>query len=237
MTGNALRWRIGHGAEAAFSSAEAGDQRRADRRRAWLGSLGLASCVVPRQVHGTRLVDADLAIDQAQDADGVVTAGAGPIGVFGADCPGLCLASEDALAVAHCGWRGTAAGMVARAIAALAAKTRSPRAQWCALIGPGISAAAYEVDAPVLDAREWPRSALSPRERGRALLDLAEAIACDLATAGITRVTRTGVCTFRDPRLHSYRGGGAKLAQLLVVWRGCLVSGGHPPDPHDLCRL
>ncbi len=217
-----LRWSIGPDVQVAFSIAADGDMRERRSRAAWLQGLGIERCAVVRQVHGTVIRDGDASPDEPladADADGLVTTRAIAIGVFGADCPGLCLVATDAMAVAHCGWRGTAAGMVARTVDALAARSRQPPLLWRALIGPGIAAAGYEVDAPVLDGRRWPASALQQRPHGRALLDLAEAIACDLADAGVVDIQRTGVDTATDPRLHSYRRGGAKLAQLLVAWR------------------
>jgi copper oxidase (laccase) domain-containing protein len=91
--------------------------------------------------------------------------------------------------------------------------------QWHAFIGPGISGTQYEVDAPVLTARTWPATAVRPGRTGRAWLDVPEAIAADLVTAGVTQVVRSGICTSSDPRLWSYRQRGAGQVQLLAVWR------------------
>ncbi len=204
----------------AFSQAADGDQRLPARRGAWIVSLGISRLAVPRQVHGTVIVDAGASAAELDRADGLVSDDPRlALGVFGADCPGLCIAAPDALGVAHCGWRGVAAGIVTRLVDALAARSAHPRSRWHAFIGPGIRGPAYEVDAPVLAARAWPIAALAPRANGRASLDLPTAIIADLAHAGIAHATASGRCTHEDSRLHSYRWDGPGITQLLVAWR------------------
>jgi polyphenol oxidase len=214
-----LVWTIGD-VTAVCSCAADGDARDPAHRDAFLRRAGIPlTCIVPRQVHGVQI---DVARPGAAHAgaDGLVTTDTAlALGVFGADCPGLVLAAPDALAVAHCGWRGVAGGIVGAAVAALALRSRHPPATWRALIGPGISGQRYEIDGPVLAARPWPAASLMPGRPGRAQLDLAAAIAADLAQGGVTTVQRSGVCTAGDRRLHSRRRDGPGLAQVLVAWR------------------
>ena len=214
-----LRWTFGHRLMAAYSTAADGDMRLSGPRRAFLRrTVGLRTTIIPKQVHGVRVADArdpDLST-----ADGVVSGNSRlAMGAYGADCPGVIVAAPDIMAVGHCGWRGTAGGMVANLVEAVAAKSQHPVSAWCAFIGPGISGPRYEVDAPVLNAREWPPSALTPSVDGRAFLDLAAALAHDLSVAGIRRIQHAGVCTATDERLHSYRDQGSGIVQLLVTWR------------------
>jgi len=131
-----VRWRLPHGVAVAFSTRTDGDVRDPLRRQAWLAGLGVTqTSVVVRQLHGSRVVTA--VPGPAAPADGLTTTRQGPpLVVFGADCPGLCLAAPDALGVAHCGWRGVAGGIVATLIESLAAHTRHPRSTWQAFIGP-----------------------------------------------------------------------------------------------------
>ena len=217
-----LCWSLPGGVTVAYSTAADGDQRLPDRREAFAAPLtGGLPLIVPRQVHGTLVVAHD-APDLSQ-ADGVVGPPTVALGAYGADCPGVVLATPDALAIGHCGWRGTAGGMVARLAAALRERTRTPPSAWQAVVGPGISGPRYEVDAPVLSARAWPEAALlaSPNA-GRAFLDLATVLVADLEAAGITSVVRTDICTATDPRLHSFRHQGPGLVQLLLVWRSAV---------------
>lgn len=203
----------------AYSTAADGDQRDETLRLAFVRPLiGGRRLVVPRQVHGVSVVD-DRAADLSQ-ADGVVTADRTiALGAYGADCPGVVIAAPDAVGIAHCGWRGTAGGMVGVLCAEVAARSRAPRSTWHAFIGPGISGPRYEVDAPVLGARAWPTDAVSPSIRpGHAHLDLASALRWDLAEHGITQIAASGICTCDDQRIHSYRHQGAGMVQLLLAW-------------------
>ena len=215
-----LLWQLPYGVRAAYSTVADGDQRDRDARHAWLASRGIARCVVPRQVHGVRIVHADADHQDLAQADGVVSAtGDAALGAFGADCPGLVLVASDAMGVAHCGWRGVAGGIVPQLVAAMRTVSAGDPSRWHAFIGPGISARRYEVDQPVLAARAWPSSALTPGRPGHAWLDVVETIASDLAGLGIAAVQRCGVCTHEDPRLWSYRRRGVGQVQMLAVWR------------------
>jgi YfiH family protein len=216
----ALRWELPQQVCAAYSTIADGDQREREARHAWLASHGIRRCIVPRQIHGTRIVQADAPADDLAIADGVVTSDPQiALGAYGADCPGLVLLAADAHGVAHCGWRGVAGGIVGGLVAAMRTVSGQSPGQWHAFIGPGISGTQYEVDAPVLTARTWPATAVRPGRTGRAWLDVPEAIAADLVTAGVTQVVRSGICTSSDPRLWSYRQRGAGQVQLLAVWR------------------
>ncbi len=216
-----LLWTLPDGLRLAYSTRADGDQRDPAARARWTRALGIAvPVVVPGQVHGNLVQRLPAAPAQLALADGLASADHGlALGVFGADCPGLCVTAGGAMAVAHCGWRGTAAFIVARLVAALDGLTAVPRHRWQAFIGPGISAPCYEVDDPVLSARSWPAAALGGGRPGHAHLDVGAAIADDLGALGVTAVTRCGVCTAGDGRLWSYRRRGAGPVQLLVAWR------------------
>ena len=217
-----LTWSLPGGVTVASSAAVDGDMRQADVRATWLAGVGLGRhCVVPRQVLGAVVVEAKASAEDLALADGVVSVdGSLAVGAYGADCPGLCIVAGAAIGMAHCGWRGTAGGIVSALVAHLRRTVQgvSP-AEWTALIGPGISGPRYEVDAPVLAARSWPQIALVPARPGRAQLDLATAIAADLRAAGVNDVRFSGVCTYDDQRLWSFRRRGAGQVQVLVAWR------------------
>ncbi len=222
MAAQRLAWEL-CGVQIAFSTIADGDQRIPDMRARWSQRIGAPCPITPRQIHGAIIANVDDA-DDCTLADGVVSGLAGnALGVFSADCPGLCLIAPDLLGMAHCGWRGTASGIVAALVAAMTRRSRHLPQSWRAFVGPGISGPAYEVDAPVLSAREWPADALrSAAIPGRAHLDLTRAIAGDLAAAGIRDVTRSEVCTASDERLWSYRRRGPGPVQMLIAWRsGC----------------
>lgn len=209
-----LAWEVGHGARAAMSLAADGDLRQADARLRWCAGRGIPAPRTVRQVHGVRVAGPG----EGGEADALVGTDAA-LAVFGADCPPLVIAAPDALAAAHCGWRSTAGGIVARVAAALAGTSRHPPAAWFALVGPGVAQADYEVDGPVLSARAWPPDCLAPARPGRAFLDLPAVVAADARAAGIGRVVQAVQSTTRTPGLRSHRREGAGAPQMLVVWR------------------
>lgn len=213
-----LRWRLG-AVQLAYSTVADGDQRDPMLRQTWHQSLGISRGVLPRQVHGTVVVDA-MDTPGLLIADGVVSDDPTlALGVYGADCPGLCLVAGSLMGVAHCGWRGVAAGIVQQLVNVMCSRTSIPKNEWLGLIGPGISCQNYEVDAPVLSARTWPATAVTPGRPGHAWLDVAQVIADDLAQLHVTAITQSRICTSADSRLWSYRQQGPGIVQALMAWR------------------
>jgi YfiH family protein len=176
----------------------------------------------PRQVHGAIVVRAD-AGDALGEADAALATQPGvAVGVVTADCVPVLVAAGPAVAAVHAGWRGLAAGVIPRALEALA--EAAPGAAPVAAVGPCIGACCYEVDAPVLDAlgRRFGRaleSGLRPARPGHALLDLAALAREALLAAGLlpSRVgVLEGACTRCDAaRFHSFRRDGASAGRLL----------------------
>jgi YfiH family protein len=160
-----------------------------------------------RQVHGTRVVEADP--DATPDADGQVTAaeGVAPI-VLVADCLPIALLAPEAVGMVHAGWRGLAGGVVAEGVAALRALGAGRIA---AAVGPGAGPCCYEVGPEV-------HAALGTRGRTADL----KAIACErLEAAGVEDIHDCGLCTMCDPeRFFSHRrDGGVTGRQAGVAWR------------------
>jgi polyphenol oxidase len=109
--------------------------------------------------------------------------------VLTADCLPVALAGPGGVAMLHCGWRGLAAGIIARG--ALAVEATS------AAIGPGIGPCCYEVGPEVLDAFADLGEGIAD---GR-MLDLPEVARRLLARAGIERVESAELCTFCEADL------------------------------------
>lgn len=216
-----LRWSLDTGMRAAFSTRVDGRMRDAGNRQRFLASLGLDQVFVPEQVHGIQVATIPEESDLSA-ADGLVARRPiPPLAVYGADCPGLILIASDAVGIAHCGWRSTAAGMASALVAALAGLSRQPVSTWSAFIGPRIAGDHYEVDAPVLHSRSWPASALRPgRDPAHARLDLATTLTHDLQRLGVLRCRDCQVDTAHHPALHSHRHHGPGMNQMLVVWEG-----------------
>ena len=153
--------------------------------------------VTVTQVHGTDLlvIDApnhDFSHFQKLECDGIVTNQPGVlIGVCVADCvPVLLLDPHNGAAAAlHAGWKGTAAGIAAKGVAALTELFGSRPRDILAAVGPGIGGCCYEVDAAVRDtfgggAGEW---GLIAEEKGPGKWGL------DLRRANVRQLIRAGL--------------------------------------------
>jgi purine-nucleoside/S-methyl-5'-thioadenosine phosphorylase / adenosine deaminase len=127
--------------------------------------------------------------------------------VLVADCLPVALAGQGQVAIAHCGWRGLAGGILEKALA----RFDTPPA---AAVGPGIGACCFEVGDEVLaqfDARF---------AQGR-MLDLRAVADARLRAAGVERVEHADLCTSCRPDLFfsHRRDGGLTGRQGGLVWR------------------
>jgi polyphenol oxidase len=148
--------------------------------------------------------------DDLDRADGHVTSARGlGLLVLVADCLPVALAGGGRVAMLHCGWRGLAAGIVERALAAF----DTPPA---AAIGPGIGGCCYEVGEEVLAAFRD----LSGVASGR-MLDLAAIARRKLEAGGVERIEDVGLCTSCRPDLFfsHRRDRGVTGRQSGVVWQ------------------
>ena len=149
-----------------------------------------ADCVAAAGRSGV-LGEADALID---DRPGAVVA------VKTADCIPVLLADERhrAVAAVHAGWRGTAAHIVERVVAAMANRFGTSPADLHAAVGPGIGKCCYEVGAEV---------SAQFGLQGRAHLDLPAENQRQLTNIGIPsqRVYVSGLCTMCGAQFHSFR--------------------------------
>jgi YfiH family protein len=177
-----------------------------------------------RQVHGTVV-----AIHGAQanvtpvEADAAVTREPGVVcAVLTADCLPVLLADRHgtAVGVAHAGWRGLAAGVLERTVAAFV-RIGVRADDLVAWLGPAIGPAAFEVGADVLDAFDARDHAADARflssGPGKWHADLFGIARQRLADCGVTSVGGGGVCTHSDSaRFYSWRRDrdGGRMAAL-----------------------
>jgi YfiH family protein len=166
-----------------------------------------------RQVHGTVVADADaLAHGDAPagepEADAAITRTPGRVlAVLTADCLPVLLCADDGSAVgaAHAGWRGLAAGVLERTIAALGTEPE----RLLAWLGPAIGPASYEVGEEVRAAfvarNAHAAAAFVPTRPGHWHCDLYALARQRLAAAGVTRVSGGGFDTLADHRFYSHR--------------------------------
>ena len=173
--------------------------------------------VMGRQVHGAELrehraaqepkVYAEVARSPEEvDAHSTGNAELTPL-VMVADCLPVALSGPGGVAMAHCGWRGLAGGIVAEAASAVGAEA--------AVVGPGIGPCCYEVGEEVLAAFDD----LDGVAQGR-MLDLTAVARSLLARSGVTAVESADVCTRCNPDLfYSHRRDGERTGrQAGLVW-------------------
>ena len=115
-----------------------------------------------------------------------------------ADCYPLFVVAGTFRALGHCGWRGTAAGLVEALIEELAGISGVSPAEQRAWIGPGIGPCCYEVGPEV--ARRFPSTTVAVRE-GRLHLDLPAVARLQLLEGGLSpgSLEDTGACTACEP--------------------------------------
>ena len=221
-------WRGGGVSGGPFASLNLGDHvgddphAVASNRRMLVAAAGVP--VEPawlRQVHGTRVADLDAGVPDGP-ADAAVARCRGRVAaILTADCLPVLLAAEDgeAVAAAHAGWRGLAAGVLEATVRALGV----PPARLVAWIGPGIGRKHYEVGPEVRAAFASQGSAVEQafqvNARGRYLADLPLLARRRLEALGIERVGATADCTFSDTnRYFSHRRDGHCGRQATLIW-------------------
>lgn len=195
----------------AFSQAADGDLRNDSvaRARYSLGHGVSGHWATIHQVHGSDVVRVDKAGDYGE-ADAVWTSVPDlPVAVYTADCFGVVVHAGAAVGVAHAGWRGADAGVVAALLSEMRAAGHEPTR---ASIGPGISSCCFEVGPEV--------GALFPEHRrttswGTDSVDLPGFIESQLE--GID-VWRLGACTYHDEGWHSHRRDRTHQRLAAIGW-------------------
>jgi hypothetical protein len=155
--------------------------------------------VTLRQTHSDQVWNAHPLADRQCEGDALVTDDLRRrIGVRTADCLPILLldTSHRAVSAVHAGWRGSAAGIAARAVEKMHSDFGSLPASIYAAFGPCIRVCCYEVGPEV--ASQF--SGLFPEwfpVQGKQHLDLAEANVRHLAAAGVPndQIFDCGLCT------------------------------------------
>jgi purine-nucleoside/S-methyl-5'-thioadenosine phosphorylase / adenosine deaminase len=175
-----------------------------------------------RQVHGSRVIDAD-ATPLEPEADAAVARHPGTVcAVLVADCVPVFVTDRagTAVAVAHAGWRGLAGGVLENTVRAM----RCGPDELLAFLGPGIGPRAFEVGTDVREAflgvAPEAQYAFVPHAPGKWLADLFTLARQHLARAGVTHVFGGSMCTHSDPaRFFSHRRDRATGRMAALIWR------------------
>lgn len=174
------------------------------------------------QVHGTVVFEAGAHPAVPPRADAVIARLPGLVAAIQvADCLPVLFATTEgsAVAAAHAGWRGLAAGVLEATLAGL----DGDPARLLAWLGPAIGPRHFEVGEEVKSAFTGhdPQAAraFTANERGRWWCDLPLLARQRLARAGITRVFGGDWCTYSDPaRFFSYRREGQCGRMAALIW-------------------
>ena len=177
-------------------------------RRAFARAVGVdaKSLVTAGAVHGKEVARVDEPREVVRGVDGLATDQRG-VSLFAtyADCYPILLWDRQrrCAALAHAGWRGTAAGVTGIAVQFLHDEYGTAPEDIRAGIGPGICARCYEVGDDV--ASQFDPRFVAAGQGDRFLLDLAAANQAQLESAGVTDVHVIGVCTKETAFLPSHR--------------------------------
>jgi polyphenol oxidase len=209
------------------------DQDAARRERAfWSQQIGVASedWVVGGQVHGATLAVVDDrhrgsgALDPQAviaNTDGLITQTRGlPLYAAAADCAAVVIhapGARQALAVIHAGWRGLAAGILAKGVQQLAALSGADPATFLAGVGPCIGLTHFEVGEEVAE-QAPPGRRVRFAERWH--VDLAGWAHDQLQEAGLImgKIETSGLDTAELPRLFfSHRRDGDGTGRMGLI--------------------
>lgn len=200
-------------------STEDRPERVAENRRRLLAALGLdpARLATAGQVHGARITRAT-APGHHLRCDALVTRVPGLVlAVTTADCMPLLFDAPGAIAAAHSGWRGTAAGMPRAALDALCEAAGATPDAVTVHLGPCIRACCYRVGPEV--AERFPARVVARRD-GECHLDLPAAARLQLLEAGLPAESfhDLGQCTACDAdRYFSHRRDAGRTGRLWGV--------------------
>ena len=171
------------------------------------------------QVPGVAVAVADRATDTADtDADALMTTESGvALAVRTADCAPVAFAAEGVVAVAHAGWQGLTAGVLAQTVAAMRAKSDG---RVIAALGPCIHAECYEFSPHDLDfvASRLGDGVRGVTAEGRPALDVPAAVRAALAAKDVELIHDEQVCTACSGRHWSHRARRDVQRQATVVW-------------------
>jgi YfiH family protein len=126
-----------------------------------------------------------------------------------------------AVAVAHAGWRGLAAGVVENTVAALGVAPDTLLAYLGPAIGPGAFEVGDEVRAAFCKVDAAAEEAFRPLRPGKWLANLFRLGRQRLARCGVMQVYGGGLCTYSNPeRFYSHRRNPTTGRMAALVWIG-----------------
>jgi YfiH family protein len=233
--------RAGGISKAPFDSLNLGryvndDPLAVSENRARVRALLSAEPVWLKQVHGTRVWDADLTpTEEVIEADAAVTTKSNTVlTVMAADCLPVLISDPEGnvIGAAHAGWRGLLGGVLENTVDAMQAKTGLGNAsQYLAWLGPAIGPWAFEVGEEVRVAFEaYGKEHCLPvaaeafmaidGKPGKYWANLYQLARQRLQNKGLTHIYGGEFCTVRDQaNFFSHRRDGLSGRFAAFIWR------------------
>jgi YfiH family protein len=233
--------RAGGISKAPFDSLNLGryvndDPLAVSENRARVRALLSAEPVWLKQVHGTRVWDADLTpTEEIIEADAAVTTKTNRVlTVMAADCLPVLISDPEGkvIGAAHAGWRGLLGGVLENAVDAMQAKTGLGNVgQYLAWLGPAIGPRAFEVGEEVRVAFEaYGKEHCLPvaaeafmaidGKPGKYWANLYQLARQRLQNKGLTHIYGGEFCTVRDQaNFFSHRRDGLSGRFAAFIWR------------------
>lgn len=179
------------------------------------------------QVHADGVIDAARVTTGTPQADAAYTTAQGVVcAVLTADCLPVLFATGDgkAVAAAHAGWRGLAAGVLEATVDRLTSKTGCLASEVFAWFGPAIGPAAFEVGEDVRSAFTVIDSVLGEAfvagRPGHWQADIYALARGLLNRRGVTEIYGGGRCTFSEQAFfYSYRREQRTGRMASLIWR------------------
>jgi hypothetical protein len=208
------------GMNLSFKVGDRDESVKANRQQ-FFAALGTNAeqVIQPNQVHSSTIVDAS-SFDGGVECDGLVTNQTGRyLAISVADCSPILLASKNGNVVAavHAGWRGTAKGIVPKAVKTMQEQFRIGPDEILAWIGPSASACCYQVGQEVAD--QFAPSEVRT-EAGRHFLNLKLANRNQLLEAGLAErnIEIHPACTICEKEtFHSFRRDASRSGRMLAI--------------------
>ena len=196
------------------SNDDADDVAENRKRMAEAMGVDVAHFLTVHQIHSPDVAVATTPwdVELRPRADAMVTGTPGiALGVTTADCGPILFADTKArvIGAAHAGWKGAFTGVLENTISEME-KLGAHRADITVAIGPLIRQPSYEVGAEFVArfieaAPDFGRFFIPSAREDHAMFDLAGFIRMRLERAGIVAIDDTGIDTYPDEQLFSYR--------------------------------
>ncbi len=195
----------------AFTESSDGDQRSDEESRRVLSrKLGIpGSWATVDQVHGSTVIEVTENRPHAEGDALWTRRREVPLAVFTADCFGVVIHADNAVGVAHAGWRGAQAGLVSNLRATMTKAGHKPNR---AEIGPGIGSCCFEVGP---DVSELFPSDSSQTRWGTPSVDLERVLESQLEGLDLWA---NGGCTMHEDGWLSHRRDATPLRLASIGW-------------------